>query len=109
MADRAPWITDNPCDTGPLTEAEFNATVIGNSDGLYALHQQLWAMRCGEPVAVLPAAPVPLWKQTMTEVEVLAAVFNGYTIPPAQVPLPGSGSLMAAIVAMALLGRMWRE
>lgn len=40
----------------------------------------------------------------MTEAEVIAAIFNGYQIPPAPVPLPPSGALMAAIVAMALWG-----
>lgn len=51
------------------------------------------------------AAQEPLWKTTMTEPEVIAAIFNGYDVPPSPVPLPPSGALMAAIVALALWGR----
>jgi hypothetical protein len=105
MADLGPWITDSPCDAPPLTYEAFAATVIAQDPApLYALHLDLRAMTCGEAVEV-----VPLWKTTMTEAEVIAAVFNGYQVPPAHVPLPGSGALMAAIVAMAVFGRMWRE
>lgn len=94
------FLDDSPCDVPGPTYEQYAASYIGDGAAeSYALHLQLRAMTCGDEI------PVPLWKTTMTEAEVIAAIFNGYSVPPTPVPLPaGFGLLLAALVML----RGWR-